>query len=308
MQPYDLVIIGAGPAGLTAALYSARSKLKTLLIEKLMTGGQLSTYEELENYPGVQHTTGPDVAMQMEEQAQKFGAEKIFAEVTAIELDGSFRIVKTTEGDFIAKAVIVASGAKPRLLDCPGELELRGRGVSYCATCDGPLFEGADVLVVGGGNSAVEEAYYLTKFAQSVTIIHRRDRLRATKIAQDRAFANPKLQFMWNSVVEKINGTDIVKTVDIRNINTGEITALQANGVFIYVGTEANTSFVRGLLHLDENGYIVTDENMCTNIPGIYAAGDIRAKLLRQVVTAVADGAIAAYHAEKYTEEIFDGN
>lgn len=305
MQPYDLVIIGAGPAGLTAALYSARSKLKTLFIEKLMTGGQLSTYEELENYPGVQHTTGPDVAMQMEEQAQKFGAEKNFAEVTAIELDGNFRIIKTTEGDFIAKAVIVASGAKPRLLDCPGELELRGRGVSYCATCDGPLFEGSDVLVVGGGNSAVEEAYYLTKFAQSVTIIHRRDRLRATKIAQDRAFANPKLQFMWNSVVEKINGTDTVKTVEIRNIKTGEITALQANGVFIYVGTEANTSFVRGLLNLDENGYIITDENMCTNIPGIYAAGDIRAKLLRQVVTAVADGAIAAYHAEKYMEEIF---
>lgn len=305
MQHYDLIIIGAGPAGLTAALYSARSKLKTLCIEKLMTGGQLAGYEDLENYPGVQHTTGPDVAMQMAEQSEKFGAEKLYAEVQAIELDGKFRIIKTTEGDFTAKAVIVASGAKPRLLSCPGELELRGRGVSYCATCDAAFFEGGDVLVVGGGNSAVEEAHYLTKFADKVTIIHRRDTLRATKIAQDRAFSNPKLQFVWNSVVERINGSDVVETVEIRNIKTGELATLRTNGIFIYVGSEANTDFVRGLLNLDENGYIITDENMCTNVPGIYAAGDIRAKLLRQVVTAVADGAIAAYHAEKYMEEVF---
>lgn len=306
MQHYDVVIIGAGPAGLTAALYSARSKLKTLFIEKLMIGGQLATYEDLENYPGLQHTTGPEVITQMEEQAQRFGAEKLSAEVKAIELDGKFRIIKTTKGDFITKTVIVASGAKPRLLACPGELEFRGRGVSYCATCDAAFYEDANVLVVGGGNSAVEEAHYLTKFASQVTIIHRRDTLRATKIAQDRAFANPKLQFVWDSVVEKINGVDFVESVDVKNIKTGDIATLQADGIFIYVGSEANTGFVQGLLHLDENGYIVADENMRTNIPGIYAAGDIRAKLLRQVVTATADGAIAAYHAEKYMEEAFD--
>ena len=306
MQRYDLIIVGAGPAGLTAALYSARSKLKTLYIEKLMVGGQLSTYEDLENYPGVLHTTGPEVVGYMEEQAQKFGAEKLAAEVRAIELDGKFRIVRTSKGDFITKAVIIASGAKPRPLSCPGELELRGRGVSYCATCDAAFYEGANVLVVGGGNSAVEEAHYLTKFADSVTIIHRRDTLRATKIVQDRAFANPKLKFVWNTVVDKINGVDFVESVDIRNVQTGATASLSADGIFVYVGNEANTDFVQGLLQLDESGHIVTDENMCTNVPGIYAAGDIRAKLLRQVVTAAADGAIAAFHAEKYMEETFD--
>ena len=306
MQQYDIIIIGAGPAGLTAALYSARSKLKTLYIEKLATGGQVATTDEIENYPGFSHgVTGPELSEEMEQQAQRFGAEKLVANVQVIEFDGLYRIVKTNKDDFITKTIIIASGAAPKLLGAHGELEFRARGVSYCATCDAAFFEGANIMVVGGGDSAVEEACYLTKFADSVTLAHRRGSLRATKIAQERALANPKLTFMWNTVIQRIEGEDVVEKVIIQNLLTGQTSEMPIDGVFIYVGMEPNTDFIQNIVKLTEQGYIPTDDYMRTNIAGIYAVGDVRDKLLRQVVTAVSDGAIAAYHAEKYIEEHF---
>ena len=306
MQQYNVIIIGAGPAGLTTALYSARSKLKTLYIEKLATGGQAATTDEIENYPGFANgVTGPELSDQMEQQAQRFGAERLAANVQSIELDGIYRIVKTDKNDFLTKTVIIASGAAPKLLDAHGELEFRARGVSYCATCDAAFFEGANIMVVGGGDSAVEEACYLTKFAEKVTLIHRRGSLRATKIAQERALANPKLTFIWNTVIQKIEGGDAVEKVTLKNVLTGQISEMPIDGVFIYVGIEPNTDFVQNVIELTKQGYIPTDDYMRTKIAGIYAVGDVRDKLLRQVVTAVSDGAIAAFHAEKYIEENF---
>lgn len=303
MQHYDVIIVGAGPAGLTAAIYSARSKLKTLYIEKLTTGGQAATTDEIENYPGFPHgVSGPELAAQMEEQAKRFGAERLAAKVQALQLEGDYRIIKTNKGDFCAKTVIIASGAAPKLLGCPGELEFRAHGVSYCATCDAAFYEGSRVMVVGGGDSAVEEACYLTKFADKVLLVHRRNSLRATKIVQERAFANPKLEVIWNSVVEKIDGDGVVEKVILRNRVTDKKTEVPIEGIFIYIGIEPNTEWLGNLVELDEHGYVSTDDNMRTNIPGIYAAGDIRTKLLRQVVTSAADGAIAAFHAEKYIE------
>lgn len=307
MQHYDIMIIGAGPAGLTAAIYSARSKLKTMYIEMRASGGQAATTDEIENYPGFSKgVTGPELATEMEEQAKRFGAERLVAKVQGIQSDGDYRIIKTNKGDFSAKAVIIATGATSKLLGCPGELEFRARGVSYCATCDAAFYEGANVMVVGGGNSAVEEANYLTKFADKVWLVHRRNALRATKLVQERALANPKLEVIWNSVVEKIDGDGVVETVTLRNRVTDEKTEMMVDGIFIYVGLEPNTAWLGNLIELDEHGYIPTDENMRTNLPGIYAAGDVRTKLLRQVVTAAADGAIAAFHAEKYIENQFD--
>jgi len=306
MQQYDVIIIGAGPAGLTAALYSARSKLQTLYIEKLATGGQAATTDEIENYPGFAlGVTGPELSEQMEQQAQRFHAERLAATVQNIELDGMYRIVKTDKGDFLTKTVIIASGAAPKLLDVHGELEFRARGVSYCATCDAAFFEGSNIIVVGGGDSAVEEACYLTRFAEKVTLIHRRASLRATKIAQERALANPKLAFMWNTVIQKIEGGDVVEKVFLKNVLNGQITEMPIEGIFIYVGIEPNTAFLKKLIELTKQGYIPTDDYMRTEIAGIYAIGDVRDKFLRQVVTAVSDGAIAAYHAEKYIEEHF---
>ncbi len=307
MQHYDIMIIGAGPAGLTAAIYSARSKLKTMYIEMRASGGQAATTDEIENYPGFSKgVTGPELATEMEEQAKRFGAERLVAKVQGIQSDGDYRIIKTNKGDFSAKAVIIATGAASKLLGCPGELEFRARGVSYCATCDAAFYEGANVMVVGGGNSAVEEANYLTKFADKVWLVHRRNALRATKLVQERALANPKLEVIWNSVVEKIDGDGVVETVTLRNRVTDEKTEMMVDGIFIYVGLEPNTAWLENLIELDEHGYIPTDENMRTSLPGIYAAGDVRTKLLRQVVTAAADGAIAAFHAEKYIENHFD--
>lgn len=306
MQEYDIVIIGAGPGGLAAALYSSRSKLRTLYIEKLATGGQAATTDEIENYPGFAHgITGPELTKQMEEQVLRFHAQRLAAKVESVELDGVYRIVKTNKGDFRAKAVIIASGATSKLLGCPGELELRAKGVSYCATCDAAFYEEANVMVVGGGDAAVEEASYLTKFADKVTLVHRRDALRAVKIAQERAFANPKLDVLWNTVVQEIQGDGVVEKVILKNVVTGESSEMDIDGVFIYVGIEPNTEFLKNLITLTDRGYIPTDDNMCTNVPGIYAVGDVRHKLLRQVVTAVGDGATAAFHAEKYIEDHF---
>lgn len=306
MYDYDVIIVGAGPGGLAAAIYSARSKLKTLYIEKLVSGGQAATTDEIENYPGFpQGISGPNLAECMEMQAKRFGAERIGANVVGLKLDGDLRVVKTRKGEFCGKVVIIASGAAPKLLGCPGELEFRARGVSYCATCDAAFYEGAKVMVVGGGDSAVEEACYLTKFAEKVTLVHRRNSLRATKIVQERAFNNPKLSVIWNSVVEEIFGEETVTKVVLRNTVTADKTTVPVDGVFIYVGLVPNTEWLGGAVRLDDQGYILTNENMATDVPGIYAVGDIRTKLLRQVVTAAADGAIAAFHAEKYIENRF---
>lgn len=306
MQSYDVIIIGAGPAGLTSALYSARSKLDTLYIEGLGIGGQVATTEEVENYPGFsQGINGFELSTQMEEQAQRFGAKNLIAKVHSLEAKDKYHIVKTTKGTFVSKTIIIASGATPRYLNCPGENTFRSRGVSYCATCDGAFFEGANIVVVGGGNAAVEEACYLTRFADKVTIIHRRNALRATKLIQERALANPKIELIWNTVIEEILGEETVKKVILKNLETEQLIELPIDGVFIYVGNEPNTHFVKNLIELTEEGYIKTDDFMRTNIAGVYAVGDVRHKLLRQVVTAVSDGAIAAYHAEKYIEEYF---
>jgi thioredoxin reductase (NADPH) len=304
MQEYDIVIIGAGPAGLAAAIYGARSKLKTLIIEKLATGGQAATTDDIENYPGFpKGISGPELSAMMAEQAKRFGTERLAAKVQGLAIDGNRRIVKTNKGDFQAPVVIIASGAAPKLLGCSGELKFRACGVSYCATCDAAFYEGAQVMVVGGGDSAVEEAMYLTKFADKVTLVHRRNSLRATKIVQERAKANPKLEIVWNTVVEEIEGTDMVEQVILKDVVSGKKRSVPIDGVFIYVGIEPNTEWLDGLVETDGQGYILTDQNMRTNLPGIYAVGDIRQKLLRQVITAAADGAIAAFHAEKYIED-----
>ncbi|MGI6129453.1 MAG: thioredoxin-disulfide reductase [bacterium] len=303
---YDVIIIGGGPAGLTAGLYAGRAKLKTLLIEQLVAGGQAATTDLIENYPGAaEGSTGPDITERMEEQAKKFGCEFVMAEVTGVDFTAKEKLVKTTSGEFKGKTVIIASGATYRKLGCPGEEEFIGRGVSFCATCDAAFFEDLPVAVVGGGDSAISTAIYLTKFASEVYVIHRRDALRATKVVQEKAFANPKIKIMWDSVVNEITGSETVEKVVLKNVKTGALTDLKVDGVFMYIGLEPNTNFLAGAIELDARGYIPVTANMETNIPGVFAAGDVNAKLLRQVVTAVGDGATAAVAAEKYIEDNF---
>lgn len=306
-QEYDIIIIGGGPAGLSAGLYAARSRAKTLILEKGKWGGQAATTEELENYPGsIENPTGPRIVERMKEQVQHFGAETKVETVVRLELKGDIKTVVTDKSEYKAKTVIVATGAKPRLLGCPGELEFRGKGVSYCATCDADFFTDLRVVVVGGGDSAIQEAIYLTKFAEKVTVIHRRDQLRAAKSLQEKAFANEKIDFIWDSVVEEIQGDGIVERVIIKNKKTGEVSEVETDGVFIFVGYDPVSDLVKGILETDERGYIVTDDRMRTNIEGVFAAGDIRSKMLRQVITAAADGAIAAVAAEHYIAEKFE--
>ncbi len=303
---YDIIIIGGGPAGLSAGLYGARSRAKTLILEKGKWGGQAATTEELENYPGsIEQPTGPEITARMKRQAEEFGAETRAETVTKLELDGKIKRVITDSAEYQAKTVIIATGAKPRLLGCPGELELRGKGVSYCATCDADFFTDLRVVVVGGGDSAIQEAIYLTKFAEKVTVIHRRDELRAAKSIQERAFANPKIDFIWDSVVTEIKGDGIVESVVVKNVKTNEIKEVQTDGVFMFVGYDPVSDLVKGLVDMDEKGYIITDENMSTSVEGVFAAGDVRVKSLRQVVTAASDGAIAAVRAEHYISENF---
>jgi len=311
-QIYDVIIIGEGPAGLSAGLYAARSRLKTLILEKEKVGGQIVTTDEVANYPGsIENATGPSLIKRMVQQAQDFGAEMKFDTVKEVELEGKIKVIKGEKDEYQAKAVIIATGAKPKKIGCSGELELTGRGVSYCATCDAAFFEDLEVFVVGGGDSAVEEALYLTKFARKVTIIHRRDQLRAAKSIQEKAFANEKIHFMWNTVVKEIKGDGIVESMVVENVKTGEVTEIFADeedgtfGIFVFVGLVPTTELFEGKLEM-ENGYIITDEDMRTNIPGVFAAGDCRKKSLRQVVTAAADGAIAAVQAEKYINEEFN--
>ena len=311
MKSYDVIIIGGGPAGLSAGLYAGRAKLSALIIEKERQGGQIVVTSEIENYPGcVEGETGESLVERMVAQTERFGVEHVFDTVTEVELDGRTKRVVCAGGEYEAKALIIATGAYPISIGCPGERELTGLGVSYCATCDAPFFRDLDVCVVGGGDSAVEEALYLTKFARSVTIIHRRMELRAAKSIQEKAFANPKIDFMWNTVIEEIKGDGMVESMIVKNVRTGRLTEVKADpsdgtfGIFVFIGHKPNSALFSGKVETDEKGYIPTDENMRTNVAGVFAAGDIRAKSLRQVVTAAADGAIAAVQAEKYIEEL----
>ena len=304
---YDILIIGGGPAGLSAGLYGARSRARTLIIEKSKWGGQAASTEELENYPGsIEQPTGPEITSRMKKQAEEFGVETKAQAVTELKLEGKIKTVVTDSAEYRAKTVIIATGAKPRLLGCPGELELRGKGVSYCATCDADFFTDLRVVVVGGGDSAIQEAIYLTKFAEKVTVIHRRDQLRAAKSIQEKAFANDKIDFIWDSVVAEIKGDGIVEGVTVKNVKTNELSEVETDGVFMFVGYDPVSELAKGLVDMDEKGYIITDENMKTSIEGVFAAGDVRKKSLRQVVTAAADGAIAAVSAEHYIAEKFE--
>lgn len=308
---YDVIIIGGGPAGLSAGLYAARSRLNTLIIEKECVGGQIVTTAEVENYPGsVYDATGPSLVARMVEQAKSFGAKKVSDEIIGIDFSGKVKKVKGKKTEYQSKSVIIATGSVSRAIGCSGEKNLIGRGVSYCATCDGAFFQDLEVFVMGGGDSAVEEAIYLSKFARKVTIIHRRNELRAAKSIQERAFANPKIDFMWDTIVTQVKGEDILESFIVKNLKSKEEREIfpdeddGAFGIFVYIGTLPQTKIFENVIDM-EKGYIVTNDKMETNIPGIYAAGDNRVKSLRQVVTAAADGAIAAVEAEKYIDENF---
>lgn len=305
---YDVIIIGAGPAGLTAGLYCGRSRLNTLIIEKASDGGQIAITDEIENYPGglsneESTESGSELIARMTRQVAQFGAERVSATVTKVELEDKVKKVHTHDGVYEAKAVIVANGAHPRLIGCPGEKEFTGRGVSYCATCDASFFEDFEVYVVGGGDTAVEEAMYISKFARKVTVIHRRDELRATESIKERALKNEKLHFMWNSVVTKLDGDGLLSRMTVKDTKTGEERLIEADpedglfGVFVFIGFLPNTDLYEGQLEM-EDSYIIGDERMRTNLKGVYVAGDIRKKPFRQVVTATSDGAIAAMQVE----------
>ena len=308
---YDVIILGAGPAGLAAGLYAGRSCLKTLIIEKGQDGGQIAITDEIENYPGqiVEGESGPSLIARMSEQAKKFGAERVSDVIKSVELEGSVKKLVGAKGEYYGKTVILATGAFPRPIGCKNEGKFVGKGISFCATCDANFFEDFEVFVVGGGDSAVEEAMYLTKFARKVSIIHRRDELRAAKSIQEKAFKNPKMNFIWDSVVDEVDGDELLNKMVLRNVKTGELTTYEADeedglfGLFGFIGMIPNSGLFEGVIEM-ERGYIKTDDNMHTNIEGVYAAGDIRVKSLRQVVTAAADGAIAAMQAEKYLAEM----
>ncbi|MBU4487381.1 MAG: thioredoxin-disulfide reductase [Candidatus Delongbacteria bacterium] len=305
---YDLIIIGGGPAGLTAGMYAARSKLNVVMLEKMMPGGNVSITAEVENYPGIPNIGGPDLVMQMEKQARDFGLEIRSEEVLSIEVGAGTNghSIKSDTNEYKTKSVLIASGSSPRRIGCQGEDEHIGRGVSYCATCDGAFFREKHIAVVGGGDSAVEEGLYLTKFAKRVTIIHRRDRLRADKIIQEKAIKHPKIDFIWDSVIEGIEGTPVVNNIKIKNLKSSEVTDFKVDGVFVFVGYIPGTDYVPGIVNKDEGGYIITDLEMRTNIPGIFAAGDIIAKKQRQIVTACGDAATAIKTIEHYNEWYYE--
>ncbi|KXO16957.1 thioredoxin-disulfide reductase [Peptoniphilus sp. GNH] len=304
---YDLIIIGAGPGGLTAAMYASRAKLKTLVLEKAVEGGQISGTAEVENYPGIEFIDGMSLGSVMKDQAVKFGAEFEYATVEQVDLDGKVKKVMTDGETFETKTIIIASGAEPRQMGVAGEKEFKGRGISYCATCDAAFYQDLPVYVIGGGDSAVDEALFIAKFAKEVYIVHRRDELRASKDLQDRAKNTANIKFIWDSVVEEIRGDKIVDELVLKNLKTGEVTHISGKeepfGVFVFIGNVAQTKLVEGKLKLDK-GYIVTDDEMRTNIDGVYAVGDVRKKTVRQVVTAAGDGAIAAINAQRYIDSM----
>jgi len=300
-KTHQLIIVGGGPAGLSAGLYASRSKLDTLLIEKAVLGGQILNAEMVENYPGFpQGISGSELGALIAQQATKYGLQTAFAEVQGIEIRGGEKIVSTSEGQFKAKAVIIAGGSGYSKLGVPGEEEFTGKGVSYCAMCDGAFFREQVVAVVGGGNVALNDALFLTGFASKVIVIHRRDQLRAIKILHDRAFANPKIKFLWDTVVESITGDKLVKEIRLRNVKTGKGSSLEVSGVFVAVGLRPNTGYLKKLLTLDAGGFISVNAQMETGVPGVFAAGDIRAGSIRQVVSAAGDGATAAIAAERF--------
>ncbi len=304
---FDVVIVGAGPAGLTAAIYASRSRLKTAVLDRNMAGGQIALTHLVENYPGFpEGISGFDLAQKMREQAEKFGAE--LREIEGVEqfrpeADGSY-VVLTDREEVRAATVILAPGVEARRSGVPGEAEFVGRGVSWCATCDGALYRDKTVAVIGGGNAAVEEGMFLTKFTDKVYLVHRRDELRATPIARERIFANPKVEFVWDSIPKRIDGTEMVEALEVENVKTGEPRALPVNGVFIYIGQIPNTEWLRGTVDLDESGYIVTDQLLQTNLPGVFASGDARANPLKQIAMAVGDGALAAVQAGHYVDDL----
>ena len=307
MSQYDTIIIGGGPAGLAAGIYAMRSRLKTILVEKYIPGGQMVMTDHVENYPGFPDGIGgPDLSANMELQARNLGLEIASSEVQSVDFSGEEKVINTTDGDLHAPTVIIATGATPRRLGVLGEDRLTGKGVSYCATCDGAFFRDREIAVVGGGNTAVQDAVFLTKFASKVTIIHRRDALRATRILQERAFKNPKIKMAWNSIVVEVQGDSRVEGLLLENVTDGTKRVLPVEGTFILIGTHPITELFRGHIILDPQGYVITDEDMQTNVPGVFAAGDCRRKSLRQMVTAAADGAIAAFSAERYIESLKD--
>ncbi|MFC1916736.1 thioredoxin-disulfide reductase [Chloroflexota bacterium] len=298
---YEVLIIGGGPAGLSAGIYISRARLSSLLIEKMGVGGQIADAERVDNYPGfLEGISGFDLGQLMHQQATKYGLETLLAEVTGIEVQGGQKVVKTTEGNFTAKAVIIASGSERGKLGILGEAKFTGKGVSYCATCDAAFFKEKPVAVVGGGDVAVTEALYLTRFASKVMVIHRRDQLRASRILQEKAFSEPKIEFLWNTVVEEIEGKEMIQRLRLRNVPTGEESALDIAGIFVATGFKPNTDYLKGMLPLDSTGTIITTDKMETEIPGIFAAGDIRHNSARQAITAAGEGATAAIYAEKF--------
>lgn len=313
-QIYDVLIIGAGPAGLAAGLYAARAKMSTLILEKDKPGGQIVTTDEVANYPGsVEHATGPSLVARMLEQCEEFGAERKKEGVVSVDFSGDLKVVKTEAGEYQARSIIIATGAVPRKIGCPGEKELTGKGISYCATCDADFFTDLEVFCIGGGDTALEEAMYLTKFARKVTLVHRRDEFRAAKSIVEKVLKHPKVEIIYDSVVEEVKGDGLLESIVLKNVKTGELTEHFADendgtfGCFVFVGYLPNSELFKDHITLAEGGYIPTDDDMRTNVPGVFAAGDIRVKSLRQVVTATADGAIAAVQAEKYIEEKFHG-
>lgn len=309
---YDLLIIGGGPGGMSAGIYAARAKLKTAILEKGAVGGQAATTRELVNYPGFyteELATGPQIMKAMREHCQHFGVAFLRGEAVELDLEHEIKRVRTKKGaDLFSKSIVLATGARPRMLNIPGEGTFRGDGVSYCATCDAEFYEGLDVVVVGNGDAAIEEAMYISKFAKKVTIfvIHKEGVLDCNKMSAEKAFRNPKLQFVWESVLTEICGDGCVSSVKYKNIASGAVKELKTDGVFIYVGSVPSTGFVKGLVDMDDAGYIKTDDQMQTSAPGVFAVGDIRQKSLRQVVTAASDGAVAATYAERYMEEMED--
>ena len=301
---YDVIIAGAGPAGMTAAVYASRANLDTLMLERGVPGGQMADTEDIENYPGYEHILGADLSNKMFEHAKKFGAEYAYGDIKGVVDHGDYKVVTAGDKEFRTKALIITTGAQYKKLGIEGEDTLTGRGVSYCAVCDGAFFKDRELVVVGGGDSAVEEGMYLTRFASKVTIIHRRDELRAQKILQERAFDNEKIDFIWDTVVESINGEDKVTSLTLKNRKTGETTEFPIEGVFVYIGMVPLSEPFKSLGITNEEGYIPTNQDMETNVPGVFAAGDIREKTLRQIVTATGDGSIAAESAQAYIEEL----
>jgi len=302
---YDLIIIGGGPAGLTAGIYATRGKLDTLLLERLSPGGLVASTEWVENYPGYpEGIVGAELIKKMEEQAAKFGLQTmLYNEVTSVDLKSSIKSVKVDQQEYRSKAVIIASGTEPKKLNIPGEEKFKGRGVSYCATCDGAFFQGKDIVVIGAGSSGIQEGLFLTRFVNSITVVEFMPQMNAEKILQERALNEPKFKFFLNHMVTSINGENRVESITMKSRETGEEKTIPAAGVFVYVGWNPMTHFLKGQVDLDKWGYIIAGEDTKTSLPGVFAAGDVRQKILRQITTATSDGTVAAFMAERYVEE-----